>query len=226
MQKHRIYRGFVLLSTVALIEVGGFVPSLMPPCVPPQSLLLLQMVDPFLFAVNALDMDITMEVGVALVGAAAGAMSQVPRMQALERELQTTKDALTLSEADLVAKIELLEEKLFAMDQEFEEQTARFQREYHRKQQQKAQALEAKLRSEMQFKLEILRANEKSANLMSQAVTEHGRIAKQEELSQLKLRQSQLSELNKELEQTLRSMEEELNRIRAEASTKNKFFFW
>lgn len=186
----------------------------------------LSMVDPITFAANVvMDMDITMEIGVAMVSAAAGAFSQVPRIQALERELQTTKDALTVSEADLVEKIHVLEEKLFVMDQEFEEQTVRFQRQYDRTQREQIEGFKQKLKTEMQFKLEIQLAQERSAKLMEQAVSEHGRTTKQEELSQLKLKQARLADLNMQLEQTLETTEQELNKMRTQASTK-RFRLW
>lgn len=61
-----------------------------------------------------------MDMGIAAVSAAAGAASQLPRIQELQRELEISRAALTESENEMVSKIHDLEEKLFQMDQEFE----------------------------------------------------------------------------------------------------------
>jgi hypothetical protein len=184
-------------------------------------------VDPIMLGANTvLDMDIALEVGVAVVSAAAGALSQVPRIQQLERELTSVKASLTSSESELVEKIRVLEDKLFVMDQEFEEQTVRFQRQYDRTQKQKMEEMKEKLKSEMAFKLEIQLAQERSSKLMEKADKESGRTSRQEELSQLKLKQIRLDDLNIKLEQALKDSDEELRRLRSESSRKKKFFLW
>jgi hypothetical protein len=142
-------------------------------------------VDPIMLGANTvLNMDIALEVGVAVVSAAAGALSQVPRIQQLERELTSVKKSLTSSESELVEKVRVLEDKLFVMDQEFEEQTVRFQRQYDQTQKEKMETMKEKLKSEMAFKLEIQLAQERSSKLMEKAEKESGRTARQEELSQ------------------------------------------
>lgn len=192
----------------------------------PRRPLVLYMVDPLAFAA-ALDTDLGLEFGVAVVSAAAGVISQLPRIQSLERELQATKSALSASEADLVEKVQELEEKLFVMDQEFEEQTVRFQRQYDRTQKDQMEVLKEKLKTEMSFKLEIQLAQERSAKLMEQVANENGRTAKQEELLQMKLKQAQLADMNRKLEQALESTDAELQRMRSEAAGgKKKFVFW
>jgi hypothetical protein len=61
-----------------------------------------------------------MDMGIAAVSAVAGAASQLPRIQELQRELDISRAALTESENEMVSKIHDLEEKLFQMDREFE----------------------------------------------------------------------------------------------------------
>lgn len=61
-----------------------------------------------------------LDLGIAAVSAAAGAASQLPRIQELQRELDISRAALSESENEMVTKIYDLEEKLFLMDQEFE----------------------------------------------------------------------------------------------------------
>jgi prophage DNA circulation protein len=187
----------------------------------------LSMVDPISFAANAaLDIDLTLEMGVAVVSAAAGAMSQLPRIQSLEREVQAARNALTASEIELVDKIKVLEDKLFLMDQEFEEQTARFKRQYDRTLREQMETVKEKLKQEMQFKVEIELAKERSAKLMNQAVAESGRTSKQEELSQMKLKQLQMEDLNQKLEDALKSAETELVNMRGAKGSKKRFLIF
>ena len=61
-----------------------------------------------------------LDLGIAAVSAAAGAASQLPQIQELQRELEISRAALSESENEMVSKIHDLEEKLFLMDQEFE----------------------------------------------------------------------------------------------------------
>jgi hypothetical protein len=183
------------------------------------------MIDPLSLAA-ILDIDLSLELGVAVVSAAAGAMSQLPRIQSLERELQATKSALTLSEAELVEKIKVLEDKLFLMDQEFEEQTARFKRQYDATLREQMEVTKEKLKREMQFKVEIELAKERSKKLMNQAVVENSRTSKQEELSQMKLKQLHVQELNQKLEEALQTAEIELDNMRQAKASQKKFLFW
>jgi hypothetical protein len=184
-------------------------------------------VDPIMFGVSTgLNVDIAMEVGIAVASAAAGAMTQIPRIQQLERELQSTKALLTSSEADLVEKIRVLEDKLFIMDQEFEEQTVKFQRQYDQTQKEQMESFKEKLKAEMAFKLDIQIAQDRSKKLLQQADTEISRTSKQEELSQLKLQQIRLNELNSKLEQAIKDSDEELTRLRTQVARKKTFLFW
>jgi ABC-type multidrug transport system fused ATPase/permease subunit len=160
----------------------------------------------------AVDMNIGVEVGVALVSAAAGAMSQAPKIQKLERELQTTRASLNQTEAEMVQKIHVLEEQLYAMDLEFEEQTAKFKKSYDLSQRQKMEEFKETLKKQFQFKLEIQLAQAKSDKLLNEILpNESSRIDKQEQLTQHKLKQGQLEDLNAQFR---------------EESSKKSFLFW
>jgi uncharacterized membrane-anchored protein YhcB (DUF1043 family) len=58
--------------------------------------------------------DLALDLGIAALSAAGGALSQRPKIQQLERELETTRAALTESEQQLVDKF--MNGKLFMMD--------------------------------------------------------------------------------------------------------------
>lgn len=185
------------------------------------------MVDPASILAGVGEMDVALEVGVALAGVAAGAASQIPRVQAVQKQLAAAQEQLNATETAMNEQIHVLEEKLFAMDQEFEGQTARFQRQYDQTQKKRLEEIRDKLKTEMQYKLEIQLAQEKSKRLMEAVTEEHSRTSKQEELSQLKLRSSHLEELNAELEATLKKTDEELQHLREQAAhKKGRFFFW
>jgi hypothetical protein len=182
-------------------------------------------VDPIMFGAG-LNLDVAVEVGIVVASAAAGAMTQIPRVQQLERELETAKSALTTSELELVEKIRVLEDKLFVMDQEFEEQTVKFQRQYDKTQREQMEAFKEKLKADMAFKLEIQIAQDRSAKLLKQADIESSRTLRQEELSQLKLQQIRLKDLNAKLEEAIANSDEEIARLRAQVSRKKSFLFW
>ena len=184
------------------------------------------MMDPASVVAVVGDVDVALEVGVALMGAAAGAASQLPRVYALQGELALVRRQLNETEAGLVEKIHVLENKLFEMDAEFEEQTAKFQRQYDQTQKQRLADIKDKLKTEMQYKLEIQLARQKSEKLMESVTLEHGRTGKQEELSQLKLRSIRLEDLNAELEATLKQTDKELQHLREVAAKKKSFLFW
>lgn len=184
-------------------------------------------VDPASFLAGVGELDVALDVGVALMGAAVGAASQIPRVQALQKQLVSAQEQLNATEVVLNERVMVLEEKLFAMDKEFEEQTVRFQKQYDQSQKKRLEAIKEKLKTEMQYKLEIQLAQEKSQRLMADLTDEHSRTSRQEELSQLSLRSFQLEQLNAELESTLKKTDEELHHLReAVAQKKGRFLFW
>ena len=186
---------------------------------------LAMVVDPIMFGAG-LNFDVAVEVGIAVASAAAGAMTQIPRIQQLERELSSAKSALTATELELVEKIQVLEDKLFVMDQEFEEQTVKFQRQYDKTQKEQMEAFKEKVKRDMAFKLDIQIAQDRSTKLLNQADNENSRTLRQEELSQLKLQQIRLNDLNSKLEEAIQNSDEEITRLRSQVSRKKSFLFW
>jgi hypothetical protein len=85
------------------------------------------------------------EIGAAVVGAAAGALSQMPKIQQLNEQVIALQLELDVSQTNLTAKIQLLEDKLFEMDREFEDQSARFKRQYDLTQRDRLQQIQEKL---------------------------------------------------------------------------------
>lgn len=165
------------------------------------------------------------EVGAALVGAAAGALSQLPRVQALEHALADARAEVNATRAELAAKLVELDDKLFAMDQEYEEQTARFKRQYDATQKQEIAKLKEKLQTEMAYKLEIQLAERESERLGQQVEEEHNRVNRHEELTTLRLKQDRLATMNVELEEALKKSDSELKKIRGAMKRKRFLIF-
>lgn len=158
-------------------------------------------------------------VGVALASAAAGAATQMPRIQALEAELQSAKEALDATQQEMEAKLDELEDRLFSMDAEFEAQTARFQRKYDQEKKKELEKLTAKLKQDMEFSLQIRLEEEKSRLLTQQ----QARMLQNDsetvgQLSTLRLQQTSLLESNEQLESALDAAQAELENLRREAS--------
>jgi hypothetical protein len=166
------------------------------------------------------------EIGAAVVGAAAGALSQMPKIQQLNEQVIALQLELDISQTNLTAKIQLLEDKLFEMDREFEDQSARFKRQYDLTQRDKLHQMQEKLQMEYKFKLDIQREELKSQELMKQVDKEHNRTAQQQELSILTLQKQKLEEANVKLEQALQQSDAELKHMLASAAEKaRKRFF-
>lgn len=170
---------------------------------------------------HILDPAASMDLGIAVVSAAAGAASQWPRIQSLERELSTTRAALTESEQEMVAKIHALEEKLHVMDTEYEAQTDKFKKQYDLKMRDDLAAITEKMKTDFGYKLEIRLAEEKSkllAERMDLVSTFTG--GRQEELLQLKVQRDKINKANVDLEKALEESQKELERLHAAATKK------
>lgn len=96
---------------------------------------------------------IPMDVGIAVVSAAAGAVSQLPRIQELEREVESARMSLTEAENQLKLKIEELDEKLFTMDKVYEAQTEKFKKQYDAKMKEELESRVAKMKVDYQYNL-------------------------------------------------------------------------
>jgi hypothetical protein len=158
--------------------------------------------------------------GIALVSAAAGAASAIPRIQALEQELAVVRAALDASEAAYQAKLEELEETLFQLDKEYESQTATLKKEWDRQKANELNALRKKLQEEMQFKLSLEVEKEKSKVLTQTALQWNGfSTDKGAQLTQMRVQQTQLEASKAELERALQESLQELERLHTSAGT-------
>jgi hypothetical protein len=180
------------------------------------------MVDPnVLNSISPVDMTTLVA---AAVGAATGAASQQPRIAQLNRELAQARLALNQTEMDMETKMNALHDKLFEMDQEYEAQTTRFQRQYDTRMKEQLQQTVDKLKQDYEMKLEIALQRDRSSKLSKQLVQVNGGMDRESELSRMRIQQEQLNEANAKLEQALQDSESELRRMREAASTKKKMF--
>lgn len=165
------------------------------------------------------------DAGIAVVSAAAGAATQLPRIQQLERELKSAKESLTQSEQELVSKIAQLEDKLFQMDQEYEQATTRFKKQYDTRMKEDLEKVADKMKVDFQYKLEIRLEEQKSKMLEEQLDLVNGLTGgRQEELVDLRLRNSRVQQANQELEKALEASKRELERIQAGVQQKKAWW--
>lgn len=204
---------------LAASGVDAFVPTVNPSSVSSTQL----MMEPVTLGILSQLSVEPVTVGIAVASAAAGAAAQMPRIQALERELESTKAALDLSEQEMVSKIAELEDKLFNMDDEFEQQTAKFQKQYDQKKKKELEGTIAKLKTDMKYSMEIKLEEEKSKLLLDQVKSLSQQGDKQTELTQLKLKQSQVQETNLKLEKALVEAQDEVERMQGAAAQRAKF---
>jgi len=163
-------------------------------------------------------------IGIAVISAAAGAAAQMPKIQQLEGELVKARAALEKSKGDMVAKIDELEEKLFVMDKAYEEQSAKFMREYEVKKNEEVAKITDKIKTDYAYKVEIEVEKEKS-KLLSKQLSEIKLSADQStKLSEMKLKMEQLENAKAKLESALQKSNAELNRI--DEAGKKKGGFW
>jgi hypothetical protein len=169
-------------------------------------------IDPAIFPLDA---------GIAALSAAAGALSQVPKIQQLERELETTRSALTDSEQQLVSQIHELEEKLFTMDREFEGQTERFKRQYDLKMRDDLEMVTEKMKIDFSYKLEI-RVEEQKSKMLQEKLLDVNNLTgnRQAELVALRLQRSRVESANENMEKALKRSSAELDKLREAASKK------
>jgi hypothetical protein len=161
-------------------------------------------------------------VGIAVASAFVGTASQLPRIRALEQELKIARDSLDLMEHQMNTRISELEDKLFEIDREFENQTDRFKRSYDKQQLEDLERITKKMKVDFQYKLEIKLEEEKSKLLTKQLDLVNGVTGKrQAELAELRLRQIAMEHENSTLQKAQQKADEELGRLR-EASAKEQ----
>jgi hypothetical protein len=162
--------------------------------------------------------------GLMAASGALGALTQLPRIQELERELKETQKALEMAESRVKEQLEELEEKLFVMDKEFESQTARFKKQYDVQMKEQLEQMTQKIKEDFSFKLSIQVEEEKSKLLTNTLSSVNALTGKKEqELLDLRTKQISFSNINSKLEDALKRSQEELDRFRKESSKKS---FW
>ena len=120
-----------------------------------------------------------------------------------------------------MSKITELEDKLFHMDQEYEQATTRFKKQYDARMKEDLERVADKMKVDFQYKLEIRLEEQKSKLLQDQLGLVNGLTGgRQEELVDLRLRNSRVQKANQELEQALETSKMELERIQAGAQKK------
>ena len=164
-------------------------------------------------------------IGIALVSAAMGAVSQQPRMNALQEELTEVKGSLEQSQQQMVTKISQLEDRLFQMDNAYEEQSAKFMKEYEERKNREVQKITDKIRTDYQYKLDIEVEKEKSKVLTQTWTDVTLRGDQSAKLSEMKLKMEQLRNAKRKLEMALEKSETELER-RLGGDGKKKGGFW
>lgn len=163
-------------------------------------------------------------IGIAVVSAAAGAATQLPRIQELEGELVKARAALETSKGEMVAKINELEDKLFQMDQAYEEQSAKFMKEYEQRKNSEVQKITEKIKTDFAYKLEIEVEKEKS-RLLSQKLTDVKVSGDQTtKLAEMRIKMDMLESAKEKLEIALNKSETELKRL--DKAGKAKSGFW
>ena len=108
------------------------------------------------------------------------------------------------------------------MDQEYEMQTDKFKKEYDQKMQKQLTELQVKMKTDYQYKLDI-RLEEQKGQMLKEKFEFVNSLTgdKQQELVDLRLKQTQIQDMNTKLEQALKDSEEELERLRSASSKKS-----
>uniref|UniRef100_A0A7S1GR98 Uncharacterized protein n=1 Tax=Cyclophora tenuis TaxID=216820 RepID=A0A7S1GR98_CYCTE len=152
---------------------------------------------------------------VAVVSAAAGAAAQVPRIQQLERDLEQAHTELMEMEDQMVDKIKILEDQLFEMDTEFEQQSAREKKKYDMTLREEIEKTTKKLKEDYQFSLDIKLKDAKS-QMLSEKLDFVNKLTgdKQSELSLLRLQSEKLQVDNHKLEEALDLSRNELEKMK------------
>jgi len=175
----------------------------------------LHVVDPATLGIAAAEIMNPATFGIAAASAIAGASSQIPKIQHLEQELESAREALTASENQLVSQIAELEEKIFTIDKEYEAQTDKFKKQYDETMRDKLAATKEKMKVDFGYKLEIRLEEEKAKMLQENLGVVNTLTAgkRQEKLAELKFQNSRVELANSKLEKALAQSKVELERL-------------
>lgn len=158
---------------------------------------------------------------IAVASAAAGALSQLPRIQELEAQLVQVQSTLNATQTEMTTKVALLEDKLYTLDTEYEAQTTRFKKQYELKLRDDLARMTEKIKTDYEFKLAI-KVEEQKGKLLDNQLDLVGGITgkRQAEMVELRLKQSRMEETNQQLEKALREADAELEALREAAAKK------
>ena len=129
------------------------------------------------------------------------------------------------SELELVTKITELEEKLYRMDQEFEAQTDKVKKRYDESMKLELKKVAEKVMEDYRYTLDI-RLAEQRQSLLSEKLTFVNNLNgdKELELVNLRLRQGQINNANKKLEDALTQSKLEIEKL--SELTRKKSGWW
>lgn len=129
------------------------------------------------------------------------------------------------SELELVTKITELEEKLYRMDQEFEAQTDKVKKRYDESMKLELKKVAEKVKEDYRYTLDI-RLAEQRQSLLSEKLTFVNNLNgdKELELVNLRLRQGQINNANKKLEDALTQSKLEIEKL--SELTRKKSGWW
>ena len=164
-------------------------------------------------------------IGIAVASAAVGAAARQPEIDLLQAELTKAQSSLEESKAELLQKIELLEDKLFEMDQAYEAETAKFKDEYENMKQDEIVKLKSKMKEDYKFKLDIELEKEKSRILSENFAEKQSADEQSSKLAQMRLRAKELENAKKTLELAVTKADQELQDLRQSNNAK-KGGFW
>ena len=165
---------------------------------------------------------------VAVASFAAGVLTTVPRMQALEQNITATR-------AEAAAQIEALEARLYALDEEYEQGTADLQRQFEALRVDQLRKQKRRQAEEYQYKLQAQiqtlqddyerQLQQQKSMLLSQQLQDlndvTGGVDQRAELLQLRLQQTQLQERNEKLAALLAEAQTQIEDF--QRKEKNKF---
>jgi len=154
-----------------------------------------------------------------------GILSQQPRINELNKDLLEAQAALnaTIQERDI--QLSELEDKVFEMDTLYEQQTAKFKKQYDAQKKVEIERLNERLKQDYQYQLEIRLDREKSDLLLKKLDDENQRTNREAKLATLRMENEKAKEASRKLETTLGEAQIELERIAKAAEEKSKGFF-
>ena len=173
---------------------------------------------------QATHLSAAVEMGVvAVISAAAGALSRQPQVNQLEGKVDSAENALNETRTEMEGKLTEFEDKLYTMDQEYEAQTTKFKKQYEKKMKQEMERAQEKAKVDYQYKLEINMEHQKSKMLSQQYQDVSEQSDREALLSQLRMEMETMKNANKKLKEDLENTAQELEDIKGDSSKGKKF---